>query len=339
VNEIQFIDIKGIAKEIGYKFKLDEYHSNLERGELSVRCPFCNDRKYHLGLSFNKNAYNCFKCSTSGPLTRLLKNYGIPFRFKKPFTDNILEENQVEKPKEPEIVLPTNVAGMTDPTVKEKFHLYLDMRGIDYDIARAIIPLYPITDRNNRYFGYIIFPVNKWSFYCRKFLKLTPYSPPHIIKKLETGIDRPMYFFHNAGFDRHTIVVESMFNLLKAAQFGYSAVCTFGKGNWKSTLEFLKNEGNGRPICLAFDKDVKLESIDTYCKKLAKHIPVSQFSFIDPRDMVTNDIAEMKNKEELRDLLFKTKNLQSLFIEMMNMEEITQIEIGEIDEDIATSRD
>lgn len=321
MNEIQFIDIKGIAKEIGYKFKLDEYHSNLERGELSVRCPFCNDRKYHLGLSFNKNAYNCFKCSTSGPLTRLLKNYGIPFRFKKPFTDNILEENQVEKPKEPEIVLPTNVAGMTDPTVKEKFHLYLDMRGIDYDIARAIIPLYPITDRNNRYFGYIIFPVNKWSFYCRKFLKLTPYSPPHIIKKLETGIDRPMYFFYNSGnfMDRTVLIVESMFNLLKAAQFGYSAVCTFGKGNWKSTLEFLKNECKEQKPVLFFDNDVNLESMNIYCKKLAKYYPIQQFGFIDPKDMSKNDIAEMKTKEELVNVLFRTKNIQSLFLEMMNI--------------------
>jgi hypothetical protein len=330
-NEIQFIDTVGISKEVARKFRVDEYHSNLKRGELSVRCPFCKDRKYHLGLSFNKNAYNCFKCSASGPLTRLLKNYGIPFRFKWKNEDNIFEENQEEKPKEPEIQLPIDSAEMIDKTVREKFFVYLQMRGIDYGIAKIITKLYPITDRNNKYFGYIIFPINKWSFYCRKFLKLTPNSPPHIIKKLESGIDRPMYFFHDSGnvMERTVLVVESIFNLLKAAQFGYSAVCTFGKGNWKSTLEFLKNEGKNRSICLVFDKDVKLESINTYCKKLSKCYPIQNLGFIDPRDMSKNDIAEMETRKELVELLFKTKNIQSLFLEMMWL--------GEIDEDIATS--
>jgi len=38
-----------------------------------IQCPFCDDRKQHLGINFKLNAFHCFRCNTSGNIKKLVQ--------------------------------------------------------------------------------------------------------------------------------------------------------------------------------------------------------------------------------------------------------------------------
>ncbi len=55
-------DIIDVAKKCGIEF----YHGNTGGVEYKANCPFCGDRKYHLGLNRERECFHCFKCGAKG---------------------------------------------------------------------------------------------------------------------------------------------------------------------------------------------------------------------------------------------------------------------------------
>jgi len=55
-------DIVSVAKQCGIRFHY------LQRNDVEFKalCPFCGDRKYHLGLNRKKGQFHCFRCKESG---------------------------------------------------------------------------------------------------------------------------------------------------------------------------------------------------------------------------------------------------------------------------------
>jgi hypothetical protein len=108
---------------------------------------------------------------------------------------------------------------------------------------------------------------------------------------------------------------------MKAAQYGYDAVCIFGKGNSASVIEYLKNCDKTRNLCLCFDKDVIMNDISKFVKKIARSRELINLFYVDPSDMVYNDIADMDNKDILIKTVNKKKPVNELFINMMSIGE------------------
>lgn len=54
------IDIREVVKLLGLKVSPQ---SDFNGTSFNVRCPFCNDTKYHMNINTVKNAYSCVKCS------------------------------------------------------------------------------------------------------------------------------------------------------------------------------------------------------------------------------------------------------------------------------------
>ena len=72
--EYEHFDIIEVAKYCGIQF----HPKNSNDVEFKALCPFCNDRKYHLGINRQKERFNCFKCGESGnSVTLYAKLYGV----------------------------------------------------------------------------------------------------------------------------------------------------------------------------------------------------------------------------------------------------------------------
>jgi len=67
-------DILAVAQLCGIEFQQTQRNDV----EYSARCPFCGDRKYHLGLNRKKGVFHCFRCKEFGNSVSLYaKLYGI----------------------------------------------------------------------------------------------------------------------------------------------------------------------------------------------------------------------------------------------------------------------
>ena len=60
--EYEQFDIIEVAEKCGIQF----YHSNRNNVEFKALCPFCGDRKYHLGLNRKMDRFHCFRCKEKG---------------------------------------------------------------------------------------------------------------------------------------------------------------------------------------------------------------------------------------------------------------------------------
>ena len=67
-------DIAEVAQKCGIVFNPQQKSSI----EIEARCPFCDDRKYHLGINRNLERFHCFKCGEKGNSVSLYaKLYGV----------------------------------------------------------------------------------------------------------------------------------------------------------------------------------------------------------------------------------------------------------------------
>lgn len=312
-SRTKFIDIDSTISEIRKRFPVDPVHAN--RDQIMIRCPSCSDRKYHLGLSFAKNLYSCFRCPFRGFLTDFLKSYGIKFRTEK----------QIEAPEIQSEALrlkfPEDITKNYD--IIKASNDYMESRGFDLNFLKNF-NFWPITSRNDYYYGYLIFYINDYAFYARRFLPFPDGfdGQKHIIRKSDK--EMKLFYAYEKNNSNTILVVESMFNLIKAAQFGYDAVCIFGKKKWAGLVAYLESKAINHEVCLCFDKDVTSDGIEDFVKRLKISKKAFKLSYIDPDDMPCNDIAEMKEKGTLIKTINKRKSVDNIFINSFNLQGVVQ---------------
>jgi hypothetical protein len=310
-QRIEFIDIGDIVRDIERKFPVDPVYRDWKgKREINIRCPKCTDKKYHLGLNFAKNAFNCFRCPFQGRLTDFLRFNGIKFRTK----------GQVYSPEAtsliaPKIKIPIDFDRNENVARKAKEYMAIQ-RGFDLKFLKNNFEIWPITNGNHYYFGYIIIKLNDYAFYARQFIEIEG-KQPHIIRK--TDKQMKLFYAYEKNNSSTVLVVESMFNLMKAAQFGFDAVCLFGKGNWASLVEYLKVYDKSRNLCLCFDRDVIMKDVSKFVRRIARLQVLTNMFYVDPVDMPCEDIAEMEYKETLIKTINKKKPINEMFINMMSI--------------------
>jgi len=313
-SKIKFVNVESVISEISKRFPVDPIHR--EKGHIMIRCPSCPDRKYHLGLSFTKNLYSCFRCPFRGFLTEFLKSNGIKFR-----TENQVETSEITS-EALKIKFPENIH--QDHDIIKEAEKYLKDRGFDLEFLKNF-NYWPITNKTDFYYGFLIFYINDYAFYARRFLPFIGNwnfeGQKHIIRKSDK--EMKLFFAYEKNNSNTILVVESMFNLMKAAQFGYDAVCIFGKKKWAGLAAYLDSKSVNHEVCLCFDKDVKLEDIEDFITRIKTKMP-TEITYVDPKDMPCNDIAEVKDKRTLIKTVNKRKNINSLFLNTFNLEEIMQ---------------
>jgi len=311
-QRIEYRNIGDIVREIERKFAVDPHHRDWKgKQEINVRCPSCKDHKFHLGLSFAKNAYNCFRCPFQGRLDAFLRKNGIKYE-----TKSQIYRPELTSSTAPKIKVPIDLVRHEDIARKSK--AYMVSRGFDLRFLKQNFKIWPITNYNHYYFGYIIIELNDYAFYARQFMG-NPVHRKHIIRKSDPQMK--LYYAYEKNSFETILVVESMFNLMKAAQYGYNAVCIFGKGNWAAFVEYIKKHDSLTKYCLCFDKDVIIKDVDQFVRRIQKNCEItpSQLSYVDPVHMPCNDIAEMPDRETLVRTLMARKTIDSLYLNMMTI--------------------
>jgi hypothetical protein len=202
-----------------------------------------------------------------------------------------------------------------DEAIAKKAKEYLISRGFDLRFLRSNFKLWPITNKGHYYYGYIIVFVNDYAFYARKFLDLTSEKQKPVIRKSDPQMK--LFYAHEKNGSSTLLVVESMFNLMKAAQMGYDALCIFGKGKHAGLVEYLNSKPSDREICLCFDRDVTMKHIETFVSKVQKSHGQINISYINPLDMSFEDIAAIPDKLTLIKTVNKKQPAQDIFINAM----------------------
>jgi hypothetical protein len=308
-----FLNIQETIEDIKRKFPVNPSQKDWKQtGELQIRCPSCSDKKYHLGLSFTKNAYNCFRCPFSGKLVDFLKFYKIKHTIKDQISTPEIKTEALK------LKFPKDFNRNYDIINKSKE--YLVNRGFDLNFIYKDFKVWPITDKDNYYYGYLIFYINDYAFYARRFLDTEDKKLKHFIKKSDPNMK--LFYVYGKNNSKTILVVESMLNLIKAAQFGYNAVCIFGKSKWSGLIEYLKNNKTDYDLCLAFDKDVKITEIEKFINKFQKNYRYNNLFYIDPENMPCNDIAEINDKNLFINTITKRKTADSLFLNNFSLKEI-----------------
>jgi hypothetical protein len=144
---------------------------------------------------------------------------------------------------------------------------------------------------------------------------LTPDRQKHVIRKSDP--EMKLFYAYEKNNSSTLLVVESMFNLMKAAQFGYDSVCIFGKGKHAGLSEYLRGKTAHKDVCLCFDKDVTLKHIETFVNKVQKSYGHINLSYINPLDMPCEDIAAVPDKPTLIKIVNKKQPTHNLFIDAM----------------------
>ncbi len=303
----EYINIKDIVSEISRKFQVDPAQNWQTRLEINIRCnnQSCHDKKYHLGLSFAKDSYNCYRCDNHGVLSNFLRRNKIKYEAKNRIA--VVDPISINSPK---LNTPTDFA--RDETIAKKAKEYLISRGFDLRFLKSNFKLWPITNKNHYYYGYIVVTVNDYAFYARKFLELTPDRQKHVIRKSDP--EMKLFYAYEKNNTNTLLVVESLFNLMKATQMGYDSLCIFGKGKHAGLTEYLKSRTTNKEICLCFDKDVSIKHIESFIKKVQKACSNIVITYIDPTDMLYEDIAAIPDKATLIKIVNKKRSSQDLFL-------------------------
>ncbi|MBR3993885.1 MAG: DUF3854 domain-containing protein [Clostridia bacterium] len=115
--EYEHFDIIEVAKYCGIQF----HPKNSNDVEFKALCPFCNDRKYHLGINRQKERFNCFKCGESGnSVTLYAKLYGVSNKE----ACEVLRGNKENF--EPAVVQYSEVDEMPIRSIEDRHNVYYD---------------------------------------------------------------------------------------------------------------------------------------------------------------------------------------------------------------------
>jgi len=309
-QRLEFINIGDTVREIERKFAVDPHHRDWKsKQEINIRCPRCSDHKYHLGLNFAKNAYNCFRCPFQGRLSKFFRENGIKYE-----STSQIYQPEITSLTAPKIKIPIDFTRHEDIARKSK--AYMVSRGFDLKFIKNNFEIWPITNYQHYYFGYIIIKLNDYAFYARRFIE-SETKQRHIIRKSDPQMK--LYYAYEKNNSSTILIVESMFNLMKAAQYGYDSVCIFGKGHWSAFVKYLRKHDEKKNLCLCFDKDVIIKDVDLFIRRVKKSGDAPLLFYIDPDDMPCNDIADMPNKETLIRTINKKKSVEELYINMMSI--------------------
>jgi len=253
--------------------------SRQERGWLGVACPFCSDTGEHLGINITSNFISCWKCSTKGSISKLIKilenhvtfpeTLEVMEKYQNPSRLSLIEYSEESKSGITKLEIPKNYVKLSWPTIPDIVIKFLAKRGFD--------PESVIRSRELYYGGHV------GDFKFRLILPIT------LRGRLVTWIGRDLtnrskIKYRNLeeeksifpaketlfGFDetppgKNIVVVEGPLDQIR---LGAGSVATFGT-QWTASQVKLLRELNGSKIFILFDSE---EIAQKSAKKLSEQI-------------------------------------------------------------------
>lgn len=285
----------GFLKDFGIQHR--ETGKGTKRGWVQIRCPFCYDHSWHLGINLRKDHFHCWICHKAGPIPSLIyKLLGIPFEQAK----KIAKEygfvgfffDQEEKTQRAEKVL---IKGAT--TLKPIHISYLEKRGFDplylqrmYDIKagytigrfpyRIIIPVFD----DHRLVNATARDVTGQQ---ERYLSLNNEEGVIPIKECVYNIDRAK---------ENILIVEGPFDVWR---IGGSCVSLFGTAFMMAqVLRILSKFPEN--VYILFDKEIEAQrnanKLASCFAPLVNHVEVLEIPVKDPALLTPQQAEEIRNE-------------------------------------------
>lgn len=251
---------------------LDHIQGAAGKNEILIKCPYCQDHSYRLGINLTKGVYHCFNCNKAGKVSDV-KEFAI-LGLSEPTQDFSAVKNKLK--------------GMFESSSKE-----FDLDHISWPLEEANTPMAykymidrgfspediikynlrvgkPYEDINGkvitRISGRILFPFmldGKCVYYVARTLNgATP-------KYLNSDGSKSTLVYNIDNVNGECIICEGIISAISAERtIGIPAVAVLGKSISFFQLNRIRSRSN--KIYLSFDGDCSEEEISNILKKLTK---------------------------------------------------------------------
>jgi DNA primase len=278
---------------------------NVSRGWVEIKCPFCFDPSFHLGIDRRTNRFNCWVCSEKGNILKLIKNLVEDCSWLR--AKRILEEFQTIEIRD-EIIKPHQTGNILPREASKNF----SESARSYLLSRDFDPFKTILDYNLFYTNNI----GDW-----KFRIIIPVIMNHeIVNFVGADITRKnKEKYKNCpnekaiipiksclyNFDKikgNIIIVEGIMDSwrMDINNVADSSIATFGTKVTSEQINLIFKKDIKKAFIL-FDSVEKDPSSDKDADKLASQLSVKievdilKLEKGDPADMNKEEIKELKN--------------------------------------------
>lgn len=267
---------------------LGSWETIRQNGDLNFCCPSCSggDNNHHLGINFDKEVFNCWKCGYKGTLRKLCRDVGI--RYKDFASDTYvptdrelldyvgthLRERVRISDTLPPAVLPDEFEAVFDASVPRRYREYLNER-----CSPAVLRAYRVgVCVDGQYAGRVIVPVYDRRWCLRYYTARAIFTPKdeqslkHHRKYLNPdgvtvrGVRKAQLVFGEqmiTGKTKTLLLVEGVFDALRFASYrdrfpDVVPIAAMGKHPSQEQRTILMSYAKkGANIVVMFDEDDK----------------------------------------------------------------------------------
>ncbi len=239
VNEAEIIDL--IRTRVGpFQKKRDEY--------IFDTCFFCGNPKRNFEVNIHKGVFHCWVCSTGGSLAYLLRSLNLQYNGKLPETarHHVVAATQAQE----RLVIPPVVPIASSPR-RDKIIEYLRRRNInEADIERYGISWW---EEEGRVFFPIKNAIGNIIFWTARAIFEGSYR-----KYIHADMKKKdMLFMLPGNNPDRLLVVEGIFDAIRANKEGYTVVFLLGSNIPEVLVEYARIHGSFVDLCLDADVAVK----------------------------------------------------------------------------------
>ena len=276
-----------IQKQIEYR----KEGKNVSRGEYSICCPFCNENRFHCGINPKKGLFNCWICSSSGSIERLIsKLLGISYIEAKEIVNPISELKKVLEERENKKTTIEEIKNIKNFKLPEHTYTFRQDRtnlwqeaALKFLRSKYNLTWQHIVDANLYYCVYgkyknsIIIPCyfnNKMvNFICRSWDKNSNIRYRNCPNE-ESIIDTKKLLFNWDNIKqggKHLIITEGAFDCIKVKSVFPSVVAMLGTEVTSHQIELLISK-KAKNYYIMFDNDPHLKTTSKKAQDLANYL-------------------------------------------------------------------
>jgi len=247
-----------------YNIDYKDHGKNVSKRDVNIKCPFCSDPSYHLGINKEKGFWRCWICHRSGNFVELIKHlfdvsWNKAYKIASKYIEQSYSASDVSLKKTTEIKLPQNALPLGEKP-EDSYLQKLWQKALAYCKQRKV----PLEVVMSWYFdtkGFLIIPIET-NGVLTAYVKRSFLNPTYRYLAFG-GIGQSLYNYDNLHC-KVAVLVEGIFDAISC---GLDVSCAmFGKQPTDIQAKLLKKKVTDVIYCP--DSDVKSYEVAQVVDKL-----------------------------------------------------------------------
>ena len=234
---------------------LSNFKGRVREGQIQIKnCPFCNNKRWNMEVSLEKEIYHCWVCDTSGTAKYLLKTFDIAFEFDE--YDRPLNINKIKK-EVTEVELPESFTSIeTKSYIGKIAYNYLISRGITQESVDKFKIGYCY---KGKYSNRIILSV--YEEQILKYFIGRDFSSNSGLRYLNPVIPKEDILFNWDMNFKKIVLCEGILDAISICQAGFNGVGLLGKQIYHSQIfKLLRAPSQLKEVIILLDRGFTKES-------------------------------------------------------------------------------